>query len=175
MEPHLHPHPLWPVPHIPEPRICCLRATGQGGIPLPPRAGTCFHSPPSLRSPLSARWQEGRGFLLFVDLPPAASASQGGQSAAPPVDLSLTLPDAPQPLHFLFQLCHQSEQITYLLAPNTAVISAVFPYECQAQALPAAGKVEQFSQTRKCHLRDSGLIIMPMFLMSFNYIKKEKG
>jgi len=29
MEPHLHPHPLWPVPHIPEPRICCLRATGQ--------------------------------------------------------------------------------------------------------------------------------------------------
>ena len=38
---------------------------GQEGIRLPPRAGTRFHSPPSLRSPLSARWQEGRGFSVF--------------------------------------------------------------------------------------------------------------
>ena len=32
---------------------------------MPPRAGTRFHSPPSLRPPLSARWQEGRGFSAF--------------------------------------------------------------------------------------------------------------
>jgi len=43
---------------------------GQEGIYLPPRAGTHFHSPLSLTSPLSARWREHRG----------SSASRGAAS-----------------------------------------------------------------------------------------------
>jgi len=38
---------------------------GQEGILLPCQAETRFHSPPSLKSPLSTRWQEGRGFSAF--------------------------------------------------------------------------------------------------------------
>ena len=38
---------------------------GREGIRLPPRAGTHFHSPSSLRPPLSAWWQESRGFSAF--------------------------------------------------------------------------------------------------------------
>jgi len=38
---------------------------GQKGIHLLPQTGTCFHPPLSLRSPLSAWWQEGRGFSAF--------------------------------------------------------------------------------------------------------------
>jgi len=34
---------------------------GRQGIGLTPRAGICFHSPPSLRSSPSAWWREGRG------------------------------------------------------------------------------------------------------------------
>jgi len=72
-----------------------------------------------------------------VEPPPAASASGRAESGSTSRSPSHT-PDAPQPLHFLFQLCHQAEQIIHLLAPNTAVVSAVLRYERQAQALPAA-------------------------------------
>jgi len=67
MELHLHPHPLWLVPYISEPHICCLRATGQvreagRGFACPPEQGP-VSIPPHLFGPLFLLWwQEGRGF-----------------------------------------------------------------------------------------------------------------
>jgi len=80
MELHLHPLPLWPVPHIPEPRICCLRATGQvkkagRGFACHPEQGP-ISIPPHLLGPLFLLGgKRVGGSLLFVKLPPAASAS----------------------------------------------------------------------------------------------------
>ena len=80
MEPHLHPHPLWPVPHIPEPHTCCLRATEQvreagGKFACPPEQGP-VSIPPHLLGPLFLLGgKRVGGSLLSVEPPPAASAS----------------------------------------------------------------------------------------------------
>ena len=71
---------------------------GKEGLRLPPRAWTCLHSLFSFELLPSARWGGYRiplivgsywWLLLLLFL------SRGGQSMAPPVDLFLSLPDAP--------------------------------------------------------------------------------
>ena len=80
MELHLRPHPLWSVPHIPEPRICRLRATGQGreagrGFTCHPKQGP-VSIPPHLLGPLFLLGgKRVGGSPLFMEPPPAASAS----------------------------------------------------------------------------------------------------
>ena len=82
MELHLHPLPLWPVPHIAEPPICCLRATGQvreagRGLACRPEQGPVT-IPPCLLGPLFLLGgKRVGGPLLLVEPPPAALASGG--------------------------------------------------------------------------------------------------
>jgi len=96
MELHLHPHPLWPVPHIPEPRICCLRATGPvsevgGRFTWPPEQGP-ISIPPHLLGPLFLLCgKRAGGCLLFVEPPPAASASGRAGCGSTSRSLSHTL------------------------------------------------------------------------------------
>jgi len=77
----LHPHPLWPVPHIPGPRILLLKGNwagegGREGIRLPSRAGTHFRSPHLLGPLFLLGGKRVGGSLLLMEPPPAALASK---------------------------------------------------------------------------------------------------
>jgi len=90
----LHPHPLWPVPHIPGPRICSLRATGQvreagRGFPCHPEQGP-VSIPPHLLGPLFLLGgKRVGGSLLFVEPPPAAD--QGLREGREQIHQSISL------------------------------------------------------------------------------------
>jgi len=73
----LHPHPHWPVPHIPEPRICWLRAAGQGreagrGFACHPEQGP-VSIPPHLLGPLFLLSGQRVGGPLLLMKPPSAA------------------------------------------------------------------------------------------------------
>jgi len=136
----LHPH--LPGPHIPEPHICCLKADGEvreagRGLTYHPEQGP-VSIPSCLLGPLFLLGGKMVGSpLLLVEPPPAALASGTAASGSSCRCPSHT-PRCSLTFHFLLQLCHQAEQTIYLVAPNTALVSAVLQYERQAQALPAA-------------------------------------
>jgi len=76
----LHPHPHFPGPHVPEPCIYCLRATGEArearrGFACCPKQG-CISIPLCLSGPLFLLGGKRAGSpLLLMEPPPAASAS----------------------------------------------------------------------------------------------------
>lgn len=87
-------------------------------------------------------------FLGGVSLAPSSLACLG---VTPPVNLLLSLPDGPSPLHLLPELCHHAEQIFHLLTPHTGAVPAtLLDISKQAQALPAAGG-------RNSHILGQGL------------------
>jgi len=95
----LHPHPHLTGPHIPEPPIGCLRATGQVretrmGFVCHPKQGP-FSIPLYLLGPLFLLGGKRIGGPLLLVKPPPAVSPQGRQGAAPPVYLPLTFPDTP--------------------------------------------------------------------------------
>jgi len=143
MEPHLHPHPLWPVPHIPEPHICCLRATGQvreagGKFACHAEQGP-VSIPPHLLGPLFLLGgKRVEVSLLFMELPPAASAS--GRAGCCSTSRSLSHS------RMLLSLSTSSFSSAIRLSRSFTCSHRTQPFRClccpwderQAQALPAA-------------------------------------
>lgn len=98
-------------------------------------AGPCFHSSPSLRSPLSAQWWQGRNPSILGVFHPSAClligmAGSYSTSLSPALTPLISLP--------LCELCQHAEQIIHLLTPHTGGISTILWWQQQAQALPAA-------------------------------------